>query len=555
MDPRQSYLRFADLQQHLKSLADAHPDLVRIERIGSSGEGRPLYVVVVGRDPDRARPALWIDANMHAGELVGENVALAFVDDLVALHRGDDRHGLSAAVVARAKDALVYVMPCMSPDGAEAVHDDGRFVRSSPVHERASGRPRWRQVDVDGDGQVRRMRKRDPCGGFVESKSVPGLMLPRDIDDDGPFFALYPEGVIDDFDGESVPGWNIFDDNGLDLNRNFSAGWRPEPQQEGAGDFAGSSPEARAVMAFATKTPTLYFWLNLHTFGGVFIRPLGDGPDHKLPGDDRAVFRLVEEWAQQHAGVPTVSSFHEFCYVPERPLCGDLVDYAFHQRGAYAWSIELWDLFARAGLPRARRFVDVYVNQSRQQMEVLARYLQSLDASPLLPWKEARHPQLGDVEVGGLDPRFSLWNPPPGPLIDDVARKHAAVFFRLLALLPQLAVTATRAPLSPSTSLIEVVVENRGGIGTAGPASAKDVPHNEPVRVVVADAARVKDGAVRVVGHLAGHHAGRFGGSTTLPYQMSGDPCRRTVRFVVDGAAPVVVKAGSVRTGFVEVEA
>ena len=68
---RSTYLRFAELQLHLKSIGEQHKDLVRVLRIGASAEGRPLYVVVVGRDPDRARPALWIDANMHSNEVIG----------------------------------------------------------------------------------------------------------------------------------------------------------------------------------------------------------------------------------------------------------------------------------------------------------------------------------------------------------------------------------------------------------------------------------------------------------------------------------------------------
>lgn len=552
---RRGYLRFAQLQEHLAALAIAWPDLVRLERIGSTSAGRPLYVVVVGRDPERTRPALWMDANMHANELLGTNVALAFVDDLLALHAGDNRHSLSAAVVAKAKDALVYVMPTLSPDGAEAIFADGRFVRSSPVNDSATQGPHWRQVDIDGDGQVRRMRRLDPCGSFVESKNVEGLMVPRDIDDDGPFFSLYPEGVIENWDGESIPPWMFFDDNPLDLNRNFSAGWKPEPQQVGAGAFAGSSPEARALMTFASTKPNIFFWLNLHTYGGCWIRPLGNAPDHKLGADDAAIFRLVQEWTSAHAGVPTVSAFEEFCYQPEQPLAGDLCDYAFWQRGAYAWSIELWDLYQRAGLPRLKPFVDVYGHQSRAQMEVLARYLIGIGAQPLQPWQPTQHPQLGLVDVGGLDPRFSIWNPPEGPLVDEVARKHCAVFLRLLSLLPALHAEARRTPLGAGSSLVEVTIENRGGIGTSGPAVAKDLLFNEPVRAVVVDATRVRDGAVRVVGHLGGHHAGRFGGVTCWPYQTSGDAPRKVVRFVVDGDAPLTVRVGSIRTGFVEVDA
>ena len=99
---RRVYWRYAELLSWLRALAHDHTDLVRIERFGSSHEGRPLYVVIVGVHNDRPRPALWIDANMHSSELIGINVAVNFVDDLVALHKGGNRHGLSAAVAAAA---------------------------------------------------------------------------------------------------------------------------------------------------------------------------------------------------------------------------------------------------------------------------------------------------------------------------------------------------------------------------------------------------------------------------------------------------------------------
>lgn len=552
---RRVYWRYAELLVWLRTIADQHKDLVRVERFGSSHEGRPLYVVIVGVHNDRPRPALWIDANMHSSELIGINVAVNFVDDLIALHRGDNRHTLSAAVAAAAREALVYVVPTMSPDGLEAVHDDGRFVRSSPANEKKTSRPRWRQADLDGDGQVRRLRVLDPCGSFVESKSIAGLMLPRTVDDDGPFYALYPEGFIEDFDGDSIPAWDIFDDNPLDLNRNFSTGWRHEPEQAGAGDYAGSSPEARAVMALATSTPSIFFWINLHTYGGVWIRPYGDKPDSAMSFSDRAIFGLVEDWAQEHAHAPTVSGFSEFTYVPDQPLRGDLSDYAFLQRGAYAWSVELWDIFARAGLPRGARFVDRYTDQRAADIEHLTRSLDAIGAVSVLPWRAFKHPQLGDVEVGGFDPRFSVWNPPEGPLVDEISKHNAAVFMRLLALLPRLHVTSSRHDLGNDRFLVEVVVENRGGVSTIGPVVAKNLPHVEDLTVQVVDSARVLDGARRTLGQLGGTQTGRFGAGTTWPYQNTeGLPARRRCRFVVVGSAPVAVRVGNQRVGVVDVE-
>ena len=58
----------------------------------------------------------------------------------------------------------------------------------------------------------------------------------------------------------------------------------------------------------------------------------------------------------------------EFLYEPDKPLHGDLTDYAYHQRGAVAYVVELWDLFKQAGLERKKRFVDNYTHLTREDM-------------------------------------------------------------------------------------------------------------------------------------------------------------------------------------------
>src|SRR6266852_411931 len=134
---RSKYLDYAELNAQLREWARAHPDFVRVSALGKSAEGRDIPLLTIGRDPDEARPAIWIDGNMHASELCGSSVALAMAEDVLALHQGRHEAGgkpLPGHMADALKDALFYVVPRISPDGAEEVLTKGRYVRSSPVN-------------------------------------------------------------------------------------------------------------------------------------------------------------------------------------------------------------------------------------------------------------------------------------------------------------------------------------------------------------------------------------------------------------------------------------
>ena len=131
----------------------------------------------------------------------------------------------------RLKSILVYVLPRMSPDGAEAVLTSGRVVRSNPRDRRPHPpAPRWVTGDVDDDGMVLHMRKQDPAGEFVADAELPGVMLPRRLEDPGPYYKLWPEGTIENFDGTHVPDPVYLSDNDIDLNRKFPYGWKPDAE-------------------------------------------------------------------------------------------------------------------------------------------------------------------------------------------------------------------------------------------------------------------------------------------------------------------------------------
>lgn len=554
---RRHYLDHDGITAQLRAWADAFPEIVRLRSIGTTPEGRDLWVITIGPEPDRARPSVWVDGNMHASELSGSSVALAIAEEVIALHLGEEPGTLAPHLRRNVREVLFHVMPRISPDGAEAVLTTGRYVRSVPRDTRAHrAHPRWIAEDVDGDGLALYMRKQDPAGDFVEVDGSPDLLVPREIDDPPPYYKLFPEGRIEHFDGSTIPTADFLGDNFPDLNRNFPFRWASDPKQIGAGAFPASEPEVRAIVEFASAHPSIFAWLNLHTFGGCFIRPPGDVPDEKMQPYDLGVYRQVGQWAEDLTGYPMVSGYHEFLYEPGKPLFGSLSEWAYEERGALAYVCELWDLMARLGIERPAKFVDYYTRFRRDDWVALARWDRDHNGGRIFrPWTRVRHPQLGDVEVGGIDRRVGLSNPSYAEL-PGICESQSALMLRVASLLPRVVVSRVEwAPIDGDIGEITVVVENHGYLPTSGMQHTKDQPWNEPLWADLACEGgcvleRSAD-AHSKIGHLEGWGRGLHDPSHAIFFPKSPSQTSHTARWIVRGAGMATVRVGSPRTGVV----
>ena len=438
----------------------------------------------------------------------------------------------------------------------------GRIVRGVPRDERPNrGTPRWIPSDVDGDGVALSMRVLDPTGEMVESVEFPGLLVERTLEDEGPFYKIYPEGTIANWNGRQIPSPYFLGDNPIDLNRNFPYSWAPEHEQIGAGAFPTSEPEARGVVEFATKHPNIIAWLNLHTFGGVLIRPPGDRPDAECEQEDLAIFRQIESWMTDLTGYPTVSGFDEFLYEPDKPLRGDLTEYAYNQRGAISYVVELWDLFKRLGVEKPKRFVQYYERVTRRDLVRFAWWdRDENEGRTFRPWREFDHPQLGPVEIGGIDPRVGIWNPPLHEL-GGLCASQAQVFLRVASLCPRVSVASIdRTPLPGGLVKVDVKVINDGYLGTYGPPSAKKLDFNEPLYATArgdggCELVDPSGQAHQVLGHLDGWGHGLHTGANLPAYPGTrGTTGTAWASYVVRGTGTLNVRVGAARVGFVTAE-
>jgi len=458
--------RYQELTDALHALADAHPELMSLESIGASYEGRDIWLATVtntATGPHNEKPALFVEANIHATEVTGSTAALHLLHRLVTGHGHDEE-------VTRALDTrCFYVVPRVNPDGVElALADRPRFLRSStrpwPLADPQDGLV---EEDVDGDGRILTMRLPDPNGPWKACPQDPRLLVARGPDEEGPgpYWRLLPEGTIRNYDGVLVPLAPRVE--GLDLNRQFPAGWRTEGEQAGAGPYPGSEPEIRALLQAVAARPNLCGYLAYHTFGGVHLRPYSNHDDDHLPTKDLRTFVEIAKLATSITGYKAVSVYHDFRYDPKEVITGASDDWAYDHLGVFSWTTEFWSPIPKAGIAD-HKFIEWFDDHPVEDDLALLAWSDETVGPGVgyVDWYPFDHPQLGQVELGGWH-FFRVWSNPPPALMEAEIAPHADFAVRHLLLSPRLELRAASAVgVGEDVWRVQVVVDNTGWMAT-----------------------------------------------------------------------------------------
>jgi Zinc carboxypeptidase len=548
-----NYLRYEDLTRIVTRWAEQHPEFVRLRSIAQTHAGRDVWMLELGKEPDRLRPAIWIDGNMHSAELLGTNGALDVARVLIELHEGrlNASKYFSQIVLERALDCLYYIVPSMSPDGAEGVLNAGRLSRSAPRQRRGEHGPaHWIRSDLDGDGRILQLRLRHPSGEFVEHPAYSHVLVPRTVTDDGPFYKVLPEGYIDGFDGKHIPAPHALSDNDSDFNRNFAFEWSGDG--DGAGAFPGWEPETRAIMELATRSPHIFAWLNLHTFGGIFIRPPFSEPDKHLSRKDLLVYEDIAQLAATYTGMSTVSAFADMTPVSTRPMRGTLAAWAYGERGCLSWAVELWDLFAAAGLSKKKPFFRNYAIQRREEWSLLVEWDAAQNGRRIFnAWRPFPHPQLGDVEIGGIDPVRGLLNPPEKMIIP-ICTGFSSFALILASLAPCLKIDISTKAISSRFTELHLSAVNSGYLPTYITVNSlrRIWNHGIKIQLRTSGCELVSGLSVVELGHLGGWGRGADEEANGPFFQQSQGGDDISVDWVIEGSGDVEVEIGSPRLGW-----
>ena len=454
------FLRHEPMTQLLYAYAEAYPNLVSLRSMGRSYEGRDIWVLVLtntatGADVDK--PAFWLDGNIHAAELTASTTCLYYLHHLVS------QYGVDAEVTHLLDTRVVYMAPRLNPDGAElALADRPRHIRSSTRPYPFDEEPvdGLTIEDVDGDGRILTMRVPDPHGGWKKHEGDARLMVAREPGEfGGEYFRLVPEGFIKNHDGLGITVNK--DREGLDLNRNFPAGWRQEFEQIGAGAYPASEPEVRAMVDFVVAHPNIGAAISFHTHSGVILRPMGTCSDDEMTPEDLWSYKRFSELGAKLTGYPAISIWHDFKYHPKENISGTQ-DWLYEHLGALFWVVELWSPNKEAGI-EGYKWIDWFRDHPvEDDLKLLKWSDEQCGGQAHVDWRPFLHPQLGAVEIGGWD-KMNYWRNPPPHLREREAARFPAWMMKIALSLPKLELLRTEVrALGPDTWRVRLAVANSG---------------------------------------------------------------------------------------------
>ncbi len=233
------YLNSSMVEEEVENILSTAPDLVDVEVIGQSYEGRDIISVRITNEAATQQKAkTLLVAHHHGREMVTVNHAIYFMQWLVNSYGEDDQ------LTEYVDTEEIYVIPTMNPDALNYIYNTSdHWLRKN-----------LRPYDDDGDGLIDEDTYEDVNDdGYVTqyevwTKGVGGQLT---------YQYSYYEGIDNDGDGQVNEDWV----GHTDLNRNYDANWGSESggsshdslSEVFCGTAPFSEPETQAFRDFALQ--------------------------------------------------------------------------------------------------------------------------------------------------------------------------------------------------------------------------------------------------------------------------------------------------------------
>ena len=221
-----------------------------------------------------------------------------------------------------------------------------------------------------------------------------------------------------------------------------------------------------------------------HTSGGILLTMPGTCPEKKAPAEDMKLLGAIGDMGKEITGYDHINIFDTFTRDQENYASGAFDDYCYETQGIYAMTIEMWDLDKRCGV---KHFWEEKPSPSSDSDNFAKRLKWISENAPgeFMPWTPFEHPQLGSVEIGGFNFKFTVQNP-PACLLEQECEKITRFVVKWALAVPRLVIDSVKAfDLGGGLYRIEATVSNAGFLPTYLSRKAKNIGTAKGVRVKI----------------------------------------------------------------------
>lgn len=207
-----AYNSLSDINDWINDLQKNHPQIVKLNEIGTSYENRSIIKLTIGKSRSFKKPAVWIDAGIHSREWISISTGLYIINELIVRYTAND---------TKIQNLLnwvdFHIAPVVNPDGYHYSRQVNRLWRKTRSH-----------------NVVNIQKSKSTCVGVDANRNF-----------------NYFWGTVNEHDG----GW---------CSDGFSG---PKPMSE---------CETRAIADVLKELqPNLMAFLTLHSYGQMWLAPWG----------------------------------------------------------------------------------------------------------------------------------------------------------------------------------------------------------------------------------------------------------------------------------------
>jgi hypothetical protein len=444
-----------------KKLAAAHPNLVKIESMGKSFQGKDLWVMTITDtkvgNADK-KPAMYIDGNIHSNEIQGSEFALYTAWYLAEMYASGNK-----TIQSLLAEKTFYIAPTINPDARDNFLHQANTPNSPrtgmlPIDNDRDGQTNEDGFDdLDGDGHIVMMRRKNVNGRYKVDPTDSRRMILVGNDEKGEYELLGSEGIDNDGDGFV----NEDGEGAYDPNRDWGWNWQPNYIQNGAYKYPFSIPENRAVVDFVMKHPNIAAAQSYHNNGGMILR--GPGAIEDVDTYNAQDVKVYDDLGKK--GEEILPGYRYLVvYKDLYSVFGGELDWFYGGRGIYTFSNELWTGYSMYNKPNGE--------DSQAQLYSFDKDLLMKDA--FIDWHSFKHPTYGDIEIGGFKKTFTRLH--PGFLLESDAHRNMAFSIYHAYNTPKLSVDEVEVKdIGGGLTQVTAVVSNQRMIPTH---SSQDVKNN-----------------------------------------------------------------------------